>query len=137
MTAIETSDKFRSFCEELGEFKQKFFSHTLKSLIVFKVELGRRLIASEFYGRYGAEFFPRVSVETGISQTSLKDAAEIVEKEKITTNEKAKKFIASFEENYSSWNDCKIKLLGRGKSESATSGECSHLWVCSKCGIKK
>jgi hypothetical protein len=118
---VSEDERFRAFCEEIGEGKYHFFKNSLINLVTWKVWLGRKLTTSEFYGKYGEGFFKRVSEETGISETSLKDCAEVYKAAKLSSATE-KKFIKEFPENFASWNDAKRKLLGRG-SKSATDGE--------------
>ena len=116
-----------NLADEIGEAKELFYSSALLTLVAFKVHIGRCIRnAPQIEKKYGGSFIPKLSAETGLSESILKDAAEMYKTEKLSPL-REKRFIQSFVGEYSSWNDYLTKRLDRKKAIGAGESEkCKH-----------
>ena len=112
MKALITEEEaINELANELGEATQKFYRATLKQLVGYKVWLGRKITESPLYGQYGENLIGRLVQESGLRETILYEAVKMYEVEQLTPATE-KKFLESFDDQYSSWNEYRAERLG-------------------------
>ena len=132
MKALVKYQTLEMLADSIGEFKEKFYAHAMLSIMAFKVAVGRCIeSAPNIQKNYGESFIPKLSKETGISESQLKDCREIYRVEELTPA-KEPKFLKEFPTKYSSVEDYMVKRLGRTKRPRAgeltepCNGLCPH-----------